>query len=159
MAVHYTKYDVVNIDGETVDVKKDKNGNTISGDNNVNNDNNNNNNNNNNSTVTTLWTGEKEYKEWSGAYDNHYSLSDADYSGGTLRIYYTYNNHFSDTEMEVFSSNNGNWGENMFKGSIPNNGTYKDVSISSTAASHLNAYKVLWIGAKSCNITKIELIK
>ena len=31
MAVHYTKYDVVNIDGETVEV--DENGNSISGDN------------------------------------------------------------------------------------------------------------------------------
>lgn len=37
LAVHYTKYDVVNIDGETVEV--DENGNSISGNNNVNNDN------------------------------------------------------------------------------------------------------------------------
>ena len=148
VAVHYTKYDVVNIDGETVEVdKKDE---TITPTPTPNNS---------SSSVTTLWTGEKEYQGWSGAQSNTYNLADADYTGGTLRIYYEYNQFYNDTEMEVFSSNNGNWGEQMFKGTIPNNGTYKDVSISATAATHLNAYKVLWIGAKSCKITKIELIK
>ena len=163
LAVHYTKYDIENIDGETVEV--DEGGNVISGDNNVNNDNNNNNNNNNNSTVTTLWTGEKEYKEWSGADKNHYNLADATFeANNTIRIYYTGTYFWSEAgfTMEVFANDGYDWGTEMYKSNGKNvmkSNSYIDIVIPSQAVQNLNNIKILGIGAESCKITKIELRK
>ena len=156
LAVHYTKYDIEQIDGITVEKDGEDADDDDDDDDNPSGE-----------SVTTLWTGNKEYTDWSGAGDhnNHYTLANATFeANNTIRIYYVGTNHYNENgfNMEVFANDGYDWGTEMYKSNGKNvmkSNSYINITIPSNAVQNLNTHKKLGIGAESCKITKIELRK